>query len=198
MENLCVLCRKEEDIIFHLLIHCPYQNDMESHSPYVFYNIWKETNNHIFRKKISSPKVVFQIMMGLIKECGLIWKWKLPPHSPTQMDNFWQKMGYLTFMEKLDILRAQERMGTKWCHSQELMETYFCVGYNYPIVLSLMLHKCHTSYLLALTKLSWFASRFTVSTERFYSLPSIGSVYRAHSIIEGDCSKRQLLSRSQG
>ena len=34
-------------------------------------------------------------------------------------------------------------------------------------VFSLMWHKCHTSYLLALIKLDWFAKRFTMSTKCF-------------------------------
>jgi hypothetical protein len=32
----------------------------------------REKQSHIHRE-ISSPKIVFQVIMGLIKECALIW-----------------------------------------------------------------------------------------------------------------------------
>ena len=63
----------------------------------------------------------------------------------------------------------------------------YCVDINFKegdfwihlsnCVLSLMLHKCHTSHLLALTKLNWFARRFTMSTKCSQTSPCTNSCY---------------------
>ena len=65
-------------------------------------------------------------------------------------------------------------------------------------VLSLMLHKCHTSYLSDFTDLSWCAKWFTISTECCQTLPCIDNVYPAHSVIKRRYGRRQFLLSLQG
>ena len=58
-------------------------------------------------------------------------------------------------------------------------------------VLFLMLHKCHTSYLLVASKLRWYARWFSMSTEYSWTLPCADSVYRVHSGVEGKCGRNK-------